>query len=260
MIINPKTIYAIAKKEFMDYIRNKWLIIISILYIIFIILSSYLSGENEIFGSIEATVDFVIFFTCFLIPIIAIILGYSAIVGEVEKGSLSIVLAYPVKRVEVLIGKFFGLGSILIVTSFIGFGISGIIIMISIGADQAALLLIFIILAILLGLMYLSTTIMISSICKTRSRAIGGGLLLFFWIFIYFIIFQIAQYLTTEDWIWITNILSPTNINTIAVENAFDMSQLAPDWMEMGFLLIIHLAWILIPLLLAIFFFKRRDI
>jgi|GEM_PF-6973615 len=30
-IINPKTIYTIAKKEFMDNIRSKWIILISII-------------------------------------------------------------------------------------------------------------------------------------------------------------------------------------------------------------------------------------
>jgi len=273
MIINPKIIYTIAKKEFMDNIRNKWIIVISLFYIVFIILSAYFTGgqagENEIFGTIEATVGFAIFFTIILIPIISIILGYSTIVGEAETGSLSVVLAYPVKRVEVILGKFFGLGSILFVTPFIGFGISGIIIMASIGAEQALLLIIFIFLVILLGLMYLSFTILISAICKTRSRAIAGGLILFFWIFIYNILLQIAQLIvfddlnspnTLPDWIWASKIISPTDINIMAVENAFNMNQLAPDWMGMGFLLIIQFLWIVVPLLLAIFFFKRRDI
>lgn len=272
-IINPKTIYVIAKKELMDNIRNKWIIAVSLIYIFLIILSSYFTGgqagDNEIFGTIKATVIFARPLTYIFIPIISIILGYSTIVGEAETGSLSVVLSYPVNRFEVILGKFFGLGSILIITPFIGFGISGIIIMLSIGAEEAALLIIFIFLTILLGLMYLSSTLLISAICKTRSRAIGGGLILFFWIFIYNIILGIIQLsvtddlnsvLTFPDWVWASRIISPSDIFIISIDKIFDIYQLIPNWMNMEFLFMAYIAWIVIPLILAIIFFKRRDI
>jgi Cu-processing system permease protein len=257
----------------MDNIRNKWIIAVSIVYIILIILSSYLTGgqtgDNEIFGTIEATVIFARPLTFIFIPIISIILGYSTIVGEAETGSLSVVLSYPVKRVEVILGKFLGLGSILVITPFIGFGISGIIIMLSVGAEEAALLILFIFLTILLGLMYLSSTILISAICKTRSRAIGGGLILFFWIFIYNIILGIVQLsvtadlnslLTFPDWVWASRIISPSDIFILSVDKIFEINPFIPNWMNMEFLLIAHIIWIVIPLILAIIFFKRRDI
>ena len=38
------------------------------------------------------------------------------------------------------------------------------------------------------------------------------------------------------------------------------VSLTAPDWMNMPFLLYVQLLWIIIPLILAYFFFKKRDI
>ena len=115
-IINLKSIYSIAKKEFMDNIRNKWIIAMIIIFLLLTILSSYLAGGqsgSDTFGGMEDTVVTLLSISTLLIPIIAIMLGYATISGEAENGSLSIVLSYPIKRIEVLIGKLFGLGSVL---------------------------------------------------------------------------------------------------------------------------------------------------
>jgi ABC-type transport system involved in multi-copper enzyme maturation permease subunit len=42
--INPKTIFIISKKEFLDNIRNRWIILLTVLFIILIIAFSYVAG------------------------------------------------------------------------------------------------------------------------------------------------------------------------------------------------------------------------
>lgn len=281
--INPRTIYVLAKKEFMDNIRSKWILLISVIFIILTILSAYVAGgsSNEVFGGFEATVISIMSIYVILIPLIAIMLGFSTIAGEAEAGSLSVVLSYPVKRIEVLIGKFLGLGSVLAVTPVIGFGMSGIVIAAFIGTEEGLAFLAFIALAIVFGLMYLSVIIFISSLVKTRVRAIAGGVALFFWVLIYGIIVMvlfsatggdIGELLTPgtninyPDWLWSSIVISPSDLNQMAVMRAFGLNEAmgysleAPDWISMPFLLIMQLIWILIPLILAYFFFKRRDI
>ncbi|MFW6121885.1 MAG: ABC transporter permease [Petrotogales bacterium] len=283
--INPKAIYTIAKKEFLDNIRNKWVILISIIFIILTIASSYLAGSQAggdgIFGSMEDTVVSLLSISTLLIPLITIMLGFSTIAGEVEKGALSVVLSYPVKRIEVLLGKYLGLGTVLAVTPLIGFGVGGVIIAATVGAGQGAAYLAFIGLTILLGLMYLSMITFISALSKTRVKAIAGGVILFFWAMIYgLIVFSIyvatggsyEDFITPgvmtnlPNWFWASIVFSPGDTNQMAVMRAFGVKQAfgfqieAPDWLSMNFLLIVHLVWIIIPLILAYFFFKRRDI
>jgi len=43
-VINPKAIYTIAKKEFLDNIRNKWIIILTVIFVLLIIIFSYVAG------------------------------------------------------------------------------------------------------------------------------------------------------------------------------------------------------------------------
>jgi ABC-type transport system involved in multi-copper enzyme maturation permease subunit len=279
--INFKTIYTIAKKEFLDNIRSKWIILISGIFIILTILSAYVAGgsSDEVFGGFEATVVSLMSIYTLLIPIIAILLGFSTIAGEAEAGALSVVLSYPVKRVEVLLGKFLGLGSVLAVTPIIGFGISGIIIAAVIGAEEGLAFLVFIALAIVLGLIYLSLIICFSALVKTRVRAIAAGVGLFFWAMIYGVIVM-AIYMATggdignlmtgldtyPEWLFGSIVFSPGDLNQMAVMRAFGLNQAmgisleAPDWLSMPFLLIMQTLWIVIPLLLAYIFFKRRDI
>jgi Cu-processing system permease protein len=237
--LNFRTIYTIAKKEFLDNIRSKWIIFISIIFIIMTILSAYVSSGSgdEIFGGFEATILTLLGIYTFLIPIISILLGFSTIAGEAEVGALSVVLSYPVKRIEVLLGKYLGLGSVLAVTPIIGFGISGIIIVAFIGAEEGLAFLAFIALAILLGLMYLSLIVCFSALVKNRVRAIAAGVGLFFWAMIFGIIIS-AVFIATggdigglftgqttyPDWLFGSIVFSPADLNQMAVMRAFGLS------------------------------------
>lgn len=282
---NFKTVYTIAKKEFMDNIRNKWIIAMSIIFVILTLVSAYLAGAqaggDEIFGGMEDTVVTLIGISALLIPLIAILLGFSTIAGESETGALFVVLSYPVRRVEVLLGKFLGLGTVLAVTPLIGFGLSGLIIAATVGTEEGLAFLAFIVLAIILGLMFLSLIIMISAFCKTRVRAIAGGIILFFWPMIYGMLLTGILYATgvnlvdlltpgstvdIPDWFFASVVFSPGDLNQMAVMEAFGLSQVmgitleSPEWISMNFLLIVQMIWIIIPLILAFFLFKRRDI
>ena len=283
--INPKAIYTIANKEFLDNIRNKWIIVMTLIFIILTIASSYLAGGQagggEMFGGMEETVVALMGIYTLLIPLIAILLGFSTIAGEAETGALSVVLSYPIRRGEVLLGKFLGLGSVLAVTPLIGFGLGGVVIAATVGAEEGLAYMAFIALAIILGLMYLSLVIFISALCKSRMRAIAGGIILFFWAMIYGVIIM-GVFIATggsyqelmsptgmanlPDWFWASVVLSPNDTNQMAIMQAFDLEQVmgipieAPGWMSMNFLLVIQLIWIIVPLFLAYYFFKRRDI
>jgi len=282
-IINFKSIYSVAKKEFMDNLRNKWIIAMIIIFLLLTILSSYLaggqSGGEEALGEMGDTVVTLLSISSLLIPIIAIMLGYATISGEAESGSLSIVLSYPIKRIEVLLGKLLGLGSVLIFSIVLGFGVGGIIIAATVGASEGIAFLMFIFLTVILGFVYLSLSICISSYCKKRVTSIAGGVMIFFWAMIYgMIIFGILlasgisleQFMTPgfvyPDWLFNSVFLSPGDMYQMSVMEGFGISQAfgfeieAPEYMSLGLLVLVQFIWLIIPMILAYRFFKRRDI
>jgi ABC-type transport system involved in multi-copper enzyme maturation permease subunit len=282
-LINPKSIYTISKKEFMDNIRNKWIIAMIIIFLLLTILSSYLAGGQtggeDSFGGMEDTVVTLLSISTLLIPIIAIMLGYSTISGEAESGSLSIVLSYPIKRIEVLLGKLFGLSAVLIFSNIIGFGVGGVIIALSVGSSEGVSFLLFIFLTSLLGVVYLSLSICISSICKKRVTSIAGGLLIFFWAMIFgMIIFglllasgiSLEQFLTPgfeyPDWLFTAVFFSPGDLYQVTVMKGFGLSQAFgftmefPEYMSLGLLVFAQFIWLIIPMIIAYRFLKKRDI
>ena len=279
--INPKAIYTIAKKEFTDNIRNKWIIVLTIIFVLLIIVFSYVAGAglDGSLGNMELTVMGLLMISPLLIPLIAIILGFATIAGEAESGALYVVLSYPVRRIEVLLGKFFGLGSVLIASIFIGFGFGGVIIAATVGPESWAGYIGFILLSIFLGLIYLILSICISACCKRRSRAIAGGIILIFWGMIFGTILMAIMYASgyeindimtgnIPDWFFNAVVFSPGDLHQTAAMRAFGINSVdmmgfsvtIPEFLSMNLLLVVHLIWFIVPLFLAYFFFKRRDI
>lgn len=283
-IIRPKSIYTVAKKEFLDNIRNRWVIILSILFVILIIVFSYVAGGGQdLFGDMEASITAMMGITSLLIPLIAIILGFATISGEAESGALYVVLAYPVKRIEILLGKFLGLGSVIVVSTLIGFGFGGIVIGATSGISSWANYIGFIFLSIFLGFIYLSLAICISSFFKRRITSIGAGIILVFWGFIYGIV-MMATLLATggtlddlftgkiPEWFINSAVISPGDLHQTAVYRLFGQAAISfdagpgatsiaiPEFLSMANVMIFHIIWLIVPMILAYFFFMRRDI
>ena len=182
--VNFNKIKAIAKKEFMDNWRNKWVLSLSAIFLLLVIVMSYFggasSGSGVDFQGYGDTVAGMSTMAAMLLPIIAIMLGYATVIGERENGSMGVILGCPVSRFDVIIGKFLGLSFVLLVTIFIGFGISGLIIGAAAGFDDALEYLLFMILTFLFAAFFLGFSIFMSTIASKRSTAIAGGLGIFF--------------------------------------------------------------------------------
>ena len=279
--LNPRAIYSMAKKEFADNVRNKWIIALTLIFIILTVATSYLAGggTSSILGGMEETVVMLLAITTILVPLIAVMLGYATISGECESGSLGIVLAYPIKRTEVLLGKIIGLSSVIVVSVIFGFGIGGVLIAVSAGAEAWTSYLAFMGLVILLGILYLSAAILFSALTARRVTSLAAGVILFFWGMIYgTIIFGI--YIATggniselmsgavafPDWIWVSVVFSPMDMSQMTIMKAFNISKAfgfemdMPSFMSLGFLVLVQLIWISVSLILAFYFFKKRDI
>ena len=277
-MINLKSIYYISKKEFADNIRNKWVILLTSIFIILSVAASVLGGGGTL-GGMSETVTTLLSISSLLIPLVGIMLGYATISGEEEKGSLPVLLSYPVRRAEVILGKFFGLGSVIAFSVFLGFGLSGLVIALSVSSSNWLAYLTFIFLTILLGLIFLSLAICFSALLKKRSTSLGAGIFIFFWGMIMgSIIFGI--YLATggslqdlfsnvsnlPTWFWISLFLSPMDMNQTSILFAFGIKQafgikiVPPDFINIYSLVVAQLLWMIIPLILGYYFFKRRDI
>ena len=269
MISNP--IISIAKKEFMDNIRNKWIIVITIIFASLTLLASYAGSlYSEGWQDLSLTILAMNTLVQFLIPIIGLMLGYASVVGEIERGSMNSLVSLPTNRLEILIGKFLGLGAVLSTTIFIGFGIAGIIISINASGVNYINYLIFIGASILIGLVFLSISILVSSYFKRRSTSMGMAIFIWFffnmiWSFIISAIGIAVVGLekfssgAMPDWMYALSLVNPLSAYSGLVSLAvLDLESIAdsgiiyfPSFYTNGLMLIILLIWIFVPLIIG---------
>lgn len=171
-------VLVIAAKEFRDGLRNRW-VGASILLFTALALVLAMVGSTPV-GTVKATslsitIVSLASLSVYLVPLIALMLAYDAVVGEVERGTLLLLLAYPVARWQVLLGKFLGHLLILTIALVIGYGSAGLVSMLGSGVTAADLnaLAALILSSILLGGAFIALGYLISVGVRERATALG---------------------------------------------------------------------------------------
>ena len=102
-VVTPVAV--IALQEIENGLRNRWVLaatlLLACLALSLTLLGSAPTGAVKV-SALTVTVVSLASLTIFLVPLIALLLAYEAIVGEAERGTLLLLLAYPVARQQVL--------------------------------------------------------------------------------------------------------------------------------------------------------------
>ena len=120
-------ICAVASCEFKVALRNRWVAIAVIVMALFaIVLSAAGSAPSGELGvdKLSLTVASLTSLAVYLVPLIALLMAFDAIAGEQERGTLPLLLTYPVSRLEILLGKFVAHLATLALAIAVGYGIA----------------------------------------------------------------------------------------------------------------------------------------
>jgi len=273
-------ILVVAAKEFKDGLRNRWVAGITVVLALFAIAISYFgAAASGIVGftSLSTTIVSLSSLAIFLIPLIALILAYDTIVGEEEQGTLILLLTYPLKRSELLAGKFVGHAAMMALATLLGFGSSGLLI--AVFSEQVALqelLLaysIFIVTSILLGWAFIALAYLVSVVSSEKSRASGMALIIWFALVFVFDLLLLGLLVATGGAIgddlfgWLL-LLNPTDIFRLINLGSFEATQVQSGLASIADRRMIQpavlwsglLGWIVVPCLLAVWRFNKRVI
>jgi Cu-processing system permease protein len=274
------TILIVAHKEFRDGLRNRWVLAIGIMLGLLAIGIAYFGAAasgSVGFTSLPATIVSLSSLAVFLIPLIALLLAYDAVVGEQEQGTLLLLLTYPLRRRELLLGKFLGHGMILAVATLFGFGVAGLVIAVSADTIAPGELLqslgLFILSAILLGWAFVALAYLISTVVLEKSRAAGVALLVWFGFVLVFDLALLALLIgadaaTAGNWLPYLLLLNPADCFRLVNLTGFEAAQAYSGLMSVaseaiarpGLLLGALALWIVTPLSLAVWLFGRRQV
>lgn len=274
-------ILLIAAKEFRDGMRNRWVIAITLLLAVFALTLSFLGSAPT--GAVKTsplavTVVSLSSLSIFLVPLIALLLSYDAIVGEVDRGTMALLLSYPVARHEVIVGKYLGHLGILALATVLGYGVAGVLSQWAVSGDfQLETWLPFAALvgsSILLGACFLAMGYLIST-C-VRDRATAAGIAIGVWLF-FVLIYDMAllgalvadqgRYLTSGMVGWLL-LLNPADIyrliNLTGFTETASFSGMAgltdQAQASIPILMTALLVWIVVPFSVAAALFQRKQI
>ncbi len=182
-----KQIFTLADREIKDGMRNRWIIMITLLMaglaLVLSLLGSTPTGTTKV-SALAVTIVSLSSLSIFFIPLIALLLSFDSIVGENERGTLLLLLAYPVARWQIILGKFAGQFVLLSIAIILGFGAAGLTIAAiseSVWASQAwGGFLGLLASSVLLGAVFLSIGLVISA--KVRERGTAAAMAVGVWL------------------------------------------------------------------------------
>ena len=271
-----KQILTVANKEFQDGLRNRWLVSITLIFALLSIGLTYFgaaaSGEIGV-ASLSTTVASLASLAVFLIPLIALLLSYDSFVGEQESGTLLLLLTYPLSKSQLLLGKFIGQGGIIALATLLGFGASAVLLYFQQGNSEIiGAFSLFIFSAILLGLSFTAISYLISLSVSEKSKAAGFALITWFIFALAFDLALLALLVGVEDGVnqqGLTQLmlLNPADIFRLVNLATLDASDVNGALaaainasLSQGQLLFALTAWVILPLTLAIFIFRRKKL
>jgi Cu-processing system permease protein len=271
-----RPLLAVAHKEFRDRLRNRWVLAVTLVFAAFSFAITWFGAAGQgLIGptSLELTITSLVSLVIYLIPLIALLLGFDTLVGERERGSLDLLLALPITRLELLLGKYLGLAAALAVATLLG--LAGVAVLLVLRFGQAGLYHYggFMLSAVLLGLAFLSLAMLLSTLARDRAQASGLAIATWFVLVLVFDLVLLGLLVATGGnlggWLdgdraaWLL-LLNPADIFRILnvfslddVRRSYGLIALVPAALGNPWLMGAAMgAWIVLPLALAGWRFK----
>lgn len=123
-------ILATAMCEFRIAFRNRWVSIATGMMVLFaLVLSAAGSAPTGDIGvdRLSVTVASLTSLAVYLVPLLALLMSFDAVAGEVERGTLPLLLTYPVSRQQILLGKLLAHLAILALAVTLGYGAAALV-------------------------------------------------------------------------------------------------------------------------------------
>jgi len=274
-----KALWILAQKEVRDGLRNRWvavsILLLTALSLAMYFLGSAATGSTKV-DSLAITLVNLVSLSVYLLPLIALMLSFDALVGEFERGTMLLLAAYPIARWQIVAGKFLGHMLILLLAILISYG--GTVLIITLTSDDVTQnwLAYGLMMASswLLGGVFVGLGYFISAIVRERATAVGAAVGL--WL-VLVVIYDLAllgalladaeqaiseQVLTTLLMINPTDAYRVFNLtSTEGISQAVGLADIAANsGIASGVPLLVLAAWVLAAMLATTWMFYRREL
>lgn len=275
--MSPRTISLVARKEVRDALRNRWFLLFALAFAALALALSRLSlgsGGTAGYAGYGRTAASLVNLVLLIVPLMGLTLGGASLAAEREHGTLATLLAQPLSRSEVLLGKYVGLALALAAALSLGFGLTAAILAFGGAPVDATTYAALVGYTLLLAAASLSIGFLVSSLSRGVGAAMGAAL--FLWLFLVFLgdlgLMGTAVTLRLQPSTLLSSaLLNPLEAFRIAAIGALTgtLDVLGPvgayatrrlgAWLPPTLVAALG-AWALFPLLLAAVVFSRRSL
>jgi Cu-processing system permease protein len=271
-----RNIATVGGRELREAVRSRWFILYTLAFALLGLGISYVSaaGAGGVgLSGFGRTTAGLINLVLLVVPLMALTAGAGSVASDRERGMLAYLLAQPVSRVEVLMGKYLGLAIALLACLCLGLGLCAGILAWKGEATHPASIVWLAALSFGLALGMLSLGMLVSVLVRKASVAVGTAI--FLWLTLVFIsdlalmAGAIAMRLRIEQLLALS-LLNPLQVFKMwslhAVDSTLDVlgpaglyavDEFGP-WLHLIFGACM-LAWIVLPLAAAAAIFSRRS-
>ena len=183
------SLVAIAEKDFQDTVRSRGMLILVALFSALVAVFAAVIRPGGPGGEQFATeflLSFAVgpFLVTTLVPLVGVVVGYNAVSGERESGSLKLLLSLPHSRADVVFGKVVGRGAALSLAVFAGFLLPAVVLIALswsgyLPTFNAGAYLGYTVFAAVLGVVFVAIAVGCSAASSTQRRALIGGVAIY---------------------------------------------------------------------------------
>ncbi|WP_135820307.1 ABC transporter permease subunit [Halostella litorea] len=274
----------VLRKDFKDVRRAKLVWAPALVYTAFMLLFFWGQSQSPNPDFYQILWGLVGIGGALLVPLLALVAAYLSIAGERESGSIKFLLGLPNTRSDVVLGKVLSRSAVVT---------AGILVSFAVGVPVAAVLVpdmtfeygeyaLFAAVTVLYALAYVAVAVAISAATASRSRAMSGAIGFFFvfnlvWNFLPVGPVQMIAFLSDEFGVEVSDSvtelvysISPTGaylngILKLIMPDRFNAQAGAvvadpPFYIQGWFMVLILVAWIVVPLAIGTWRFQRAEL
>mgnify|MGYP006283895797 CR=1 FL=1 len=170
---------AVASKDFQDASRSRWLWVLTGLFVLIfaapavLIFGGGLGSAPKDAGNTDGYLYLMKQGTSIIVPLISVVVGYAAVTRERESGTMKLLLSLPHSRDDMVFGKVIGRAGVVGVAILVGVVVTAVALVVTGLEFRIVNYLVFVLLTLLLGLVFVGLATGISAAVSTSRRAMG---------------------------------------------------------------------------------------
>ena len=265
-----RQLLVVAETEYRLALRSRWALAMTAIFAAFALGLTTFSGSSASPEGFERTVASLAVLAVYLVPLVALAFGYDAVVGREASGWLHTLFALPVARGWLVVGTAVGRAVVLASATIVGFAVAGGFLLAEFGLTGADAYVRFVLVTVCLGLAFLAVAVLVSTLAREKTHALGASLLAWAWFVLVHDLLGlglVAAFDLPDTAVSALVLANPTGVYRALVLGSLDAGGdagfatiLAEAGLSTPVLATVMIAWIVLPTALATIAIRRRRL